>query len=56
MIKGYSFVRFDRNRHGGGVVIYCCDTLEFRKRDDIPISTLEMVCIEIKPTRASHTL
>ena len=56
MIEGYSFVRLDRNRHGGGVVIYCCDTLEFRKRDDIPISTLEMVCIEIKPPRASHTL
>ena len=52
MIEGYSFVRLDRNRHAGGVAIYCCDTLEFRKRDDIPISTLEMVCIEINPPRA----
>ena len=45
-------MRLDRNRHGGGVAIYFCDTLEFRKHDDIPMSTLEMVCIEIKPPRA----
>ena len=46
----------DRNRLGGGVVIYCCYTLEFRKRDDIPISTLEMACIEIKPPRTNPYL
>ena len=55
-IKGYRFVRLDRNRHGGGVAVYCCDTLEFRKRDDIPTSTLEMVCIEIRPPRAKSYL
>ena len=40
----------DCNRHGG------CDTLKFSKRDDIPISTLEIVCIEIKPPRATPCL
>ena len=49
-------MRLGRNRHGGGVAVYCCDTLEFRKRDDIPISTLEMVCIEITPPRAKPYL
>ena len=44
----------DRNCRGGGVAIYCCDTLEFRKRDNVPISTLEMVCIEITPPSAKQ--
>ena len=56
VIEGYSFMRLDRNRHGGGVTIYCCDTLEFRKRDDIHIPTLEIVCIEIRPPRAKPYL
>ena len=56
MIEGYSFVRLDRNRYGGGVAIYCCDILEFCKRNDIPISTVEMVCIEIKSPRAKPYL
>ena len=49
-------MKLDGNRHEGGVTIYCCDTLEFSKRDDIPITTLEMVCIEIKPPRAKPYL
>ena len=56
VIEGYRFVTLGRNLHGGGVAICCCDTLEFRKRDDIPISTLEIVCIEIKPPRAKPYL
>ena len=32
------------------------DTLEFRKRDDIPTTTLEMVCIEITPPKAKPYL
>ena len=49
-------MRLDGTRHEGGVVIYCCDTLEFRKLDDIPILTLEMVCIEITPPRTKPYL
>ena len=56
VIEGYSFMRLDHNYYGGGVAIYWCDTLEFRKRDEIPIWTLGMVCIEIKPPRAEPYL
>ena len=55
-VEDYSVVRLDGTRHEGGVFIYCCDTLEFRKLDDIPTLTLEMVCIEIKPPRAKPYL
>ena len=49
-------MRLDHNRHEGGVAIYCCDTLESHKSDDLPISTLEMVCLEIKSPRAKPYL
>ena len=55
-IEGYSFERLDRNRNGGGVAIYCRNTFECSKRDDIPISTLEMICVEIKPPKAKPYL
>ena len=55
-IEGYSFERLDRNRNGGGVAIYCRNTFECSKRGDIPISTLEMICVEIKPPKAKPYL
>ena len=55
-IEGYSFERLDRNRNGGGVAIYCRNTFECSKRDDIPISILEMICVEIKPPKAKPYL
>ena len=55
-IEGYRFERLDRNRNGGGVAIYCRNTFECSKRDDIPISTLEMICVEIKPPKAKPYL
>ena len=47
-IEGYSFGRLHRNRNEGGVAICCRNTFECSRRDDIPISTLEMICVEKK--------
>ena len=55
-IEGYRFERLDRNRIGGGVAIFCRNTSECAKREDIPISTLEMICLEIKPPNAKPYL
>ena len=54
-IDGYAIKRCDRNRFGGGVAIYIKDTI-FDKctvRDDLPQSTLEALCIEVKPVRSA---
>ena len=54
-IEGYTIKRCDRNRFGGGVAIYIKDTT-FDKctfRDDLPQSTLEALCIEVKPVRSA---
>ena len=54
-IDGYMIERCDRNRNGGGVAIYIKDTL-FDKctvRVDVPKSTLEALCIEVKPVRSA---
>ena len=54
-IDGYTIKRCDRNRFGGGVAIYIKDTI-FDKctvRADLPQSTLEALCIEVKPVRSA---
>ena len=51
-IKGYKFGRLDRNRNGGGVAFYCKDTFQCTVRDDSPRSTLELICVEISPSKA----
>ena len=54
-IEGYSIKRCDRNRNGGGVAIYIKDNL-FDKcslRNDVPVSSLEAVCVECKPVRSA---
>ena len=48
----YKFGRLDRNRNEGGVAFYCKDTFQCDERDDIPRSTLELICAEIKPPKA----
>ena len=48
-INVYKLGRKDRNRYGGGVAFYCKDTLRYNIRQDIPVSDLEMLCVEITP-------
>ena len=40
------------NRHGGGVAFYCKDALSYDIRQDVPVSNLEMLSVEIAPPNA----
>ena len=46
-IPGYALCRNDRNRNGGGVVLYIRDCFSFIQRKELIPNQLEMVCIEI---------
>ena len=46
-IPGYNLNRKDRNRAGGGVVLYIRDNIPFSNREDLVPSSLEVVCAEI---------
>jgi hypothetical protein len=43
----YDIIRKDRNRYGGGVVLYVRDNIPFSERKDLISKDVEMVCIEI---------
>ncbi len=45
-------VRRDRTRHGGGVMVYIRDTLEFRRRTDLECNDLEIIFIEAFVTKS----
>ena len=51
-INGFKFDRNYRNRHGGGVAFFCKDTLKCDVRNNVPISDLEILCVEITPPKA----
>ena len=46
-IDGYDVVRKDRSRNGGGVCIYLCSSINYKVRNDLVPTELEVVCIEI---------
>ena len=50
-IDGYFHERHDRNRHGGGVLIYIKDTITYEKIqiDDTKLCDLETITIQVKP-------
>ena len=50
-IEGYNHERYDRNRHGGGVLFYTKDTITYNRilDSDIEPNSLETVRIQIKP-------
>ena len=45
-IPGYNMIRKDRNRFGGGVVVYIRETYSFYERKNLNSDDLEMICIE----------
>ncbi len=47
-IIGYNMIRNDRNRSGGGVVLYIRHTISFSERKDLVPEPLEMICIEVR--------
>ena len=54
-IKEYTIKRKDRNRHGGGVAFYIKDSIsdKISVREDFPESSLELLCLELKPVQAA---
>ena len=54
-IEGYTIRRRGRNRHGGVVAIYIRNSIYHKCKlcSDIPVSSLETICVEIKPVRAA---
>ena len=55
-IPNYKLEREDRNRHGGGVAVYIRDSIKHTRREDIPKSGLELVCVKVQPVKASPFL
>ena len=47
-VSGFHLIRKDRNRHGGGVLMYIRKTIPFSERNDLQTAcSLEMLCVEI---------
>ena len=46
-IPSYKSIRKDRNRNGGGVVIYVREQISFRDRNDLVSDSLEIIIIII---------
>ena len=46
-ISGYNLSRTDRNRAGGGVVVYIRDSISYCERRDLIPDSLEMICVEV---------
>ena len=40
--------RNDRNRHGGGVFMYICKSVNYRLREDLSNSDIESISIQVK--------
>ena len=51
-ILGYQQERKDRTAHGGGVVLYIREPIQFTRRTDLPSQDLELICVEIQPTKS----
>ena len=58
LIDGYEIIRKDRNRHGGGVLLYVRDTINYKLRNDLMliIKSLEMVTVEVLKPKAKSFL
>ena len=55
-IDGYEIIRKDRNRHGGGVLLYIRDTINYKLRNDLMLKSLEMVTVEVLKPKAKSFL
>ena len=55
-INGYDVVRKDRNRHGGGVVIYTRSSINYTVRVDLAHESLEAITLEISKPRSKPFL
>ena len=55
-IDGYTLIRRDRYRGGGGVAMYVRNVIDFKIRSDLSDLDLESLCIEIQKPRAKPFL
>ena len=55
-IEGYSLVRRDRCRSGGGVAIYVRNVIDYKIRSDLSDPDLEFLCIQIQKPKAKPFL
>ena len=46
-LAGYHIIRKDRNRHGGGVLLYVHEAIPCTERYDLLTGSLEITCVEI---------
>ena len=46
-VRGYTILRKDRDRHGGGVLLYIKDSLAFNMRNDLDADGSEAIWAEI---------
>ena len=54
VLSGYQIVRYDRSRHGGGVLMLISDTCEYTVLESGPLG-LELILLNIQ-TKASKFL
>ena len=53
-IPGFALFRSDRNRHGGGVAIYCCESLRPKRILYESIKGVEYTCIKVSTTNMKY--
>ena len=46
-IDSYKCIRLDRNRHGGGIIIFFHESIVFKYRTDLFVDNLELASIEV---------
>ena len=51
-ILGYQQERKDRTAHGGGVVLYIREPIQYTRRTDLPSQDLELIFVEIQPPKS----
>jgi hypothetical protein len=51
-LPGYDIIRRDRNRNGGGVVIYIKSTMNYINHTEFIPDNLESICVEIQKPKA----
>ena len=55
-IAGYTLLRRDRCRSGGGAAMYIRNVIEYKTRSDLSDPDLEFLCIEIQKPKAKPFL
>ncbi len=53
---GYSIVRNDRTRNGGGVALMIADRIPYRHRFDVSQGLVESIWVELFPGSINHSV